>query len=167
MTPTSDEPQPGGETEPPFPTDGRLLGLDYGEKRVGIAITTPEQSMASPLETLHRINDNIDARRLRELMDDYLIAGIVVGLPVHTNGEEGQSAYRAREFGAWVKSVTGLPVTFWDERFTTAAAEDHLLAVDMTRKKRAARRDKLAAMFLLQSYLDARDRSAPPQPLRD
>ncbi len=175
MTPTSDDPPPDSGNESaaaapapkPFPSDGRLLGLDYGQKRVGIAISTPEQSIASPLDNYQRCTDEIDARMLRKLADEYRVAGIVVGLPVHLNGDEGESARHAREYGAWVQSVTGLPITFWDERFTTAMAEEHLISVDMSRKKRAARRDKLAAMFLLQSFLDAPDRSAPPAPLRD
>jgi len=79
-----------------------------------------------------------------------------------TSGEEGEQARRARAFGAWVTEVTGLPIRFRDERFTSAVAEEHLQSASMTSKQRKARRDKLAAMFMLQSFLDADDREATP-----
>jgi putative Holliday junction resolvase len=146
------------------PTEGALLGLDYGHVRVGIAVSTYEQNIACPLENYTRGSDDADAEHLRSLADEYRIVGIVVGLPVHMSGEESESSHLAREFGAWVGRVTGRPVAFWDERFTSSLAEAHLLAAEMTKKQRKARRDKLAAMLLLQSYLDAddRDRARPP-----
>ena len=150
------------ESAETFPREGRLLGLDYGTKRVGIAVSTPEQNISSPLENYQRRSEPLDAAHLKELARDYRIAGIVVGLPVHMSGEEGQKAGEARAFGEWAGRVTGLPVRFWDERFTSAMAEDHLLAADMSRKKRKARLDMLAAQILLQSYLDAKDRERRP-----
>ncbi|MFQ5732404.1 MAG: Holliday junction resolvase RuvX [Planctomycetaceae bacterium] len=150
-----------------FPTEGRLLGLDYGTKRVGVAVSTYEQNIASPLETLTRTVDDVDAQTLRTIADEYRVVGIVVGLPVHMSGDEGGSAHRARVFGAWVAKATGLPVTYWDERFTSAIAEAHLLSADLSSRKRKTHRDKLAATFMLQAFLDAEDRTAPPVPTRD
>lgn len=148
-----------------LPAEGRLLGLDYGEKRLGIAVSTPEQTIASPLENYTRRGDDADARLITQVAEEYCAVGIVVGLPVHMSGEEGKQARRAREFGAFVQQVTGLPVVFWDERFSSKKAEAHLLAAALSRKKRTVRRDKLAAAFLLQSYLDAEDRHAQPASL--
>jgi putative Holliday junction resolvase len=105
-----------------FPSEGQLLGVDYGTVRVGIAISTREQNIASPLEIYNRRNERLDAVYFKELTDEYRIKGLVVGLPMHINGEEGESARHAREYGAWLVEVTGLPILFWDERFTSSVA---------------------------------------------
>lgn len=149
-------------TEPILPPEGRLLGLDYGQVRLGVAVTTYEQNIASPLENYDRRDDEVDAKFLRRIVEDYQIVGIVVGLPVHMSGDEGGSARKARDFGAWVARQTERPVAFWDERFTSVIAEGHLLEAGLTKDQRKARRDKLAAMILLQSYLDADDRGQSP-----
>ena len=148
-----------------FPTTGRLLGLDFGTKRIGIAVSTPDQTIASPLESLTRSGADADARRLRVLAEDYRAVALVVGLPVHMSGEEGGSARLAREFGGWAGKVTSLPVRFWDERFTSSVAEAHLLGAELTKKQRQRRIDKLAAQIMLQSYLEAADRDRLPPPL--
>jgi putative Holliday junction resolvase len=148
-----------------FPTTGRLLGLDYGTKRIGIAVSTPSQTIASPVESLTRSGAHADARRLRAIASEYGAAGLVVGLPVHMSGEEGGAARLAREFGVWAAGVTGLPVRFWDERFTSSDAEAHLLGAELSKKKRQQRIDTLAAQIMLQSFLDASDRSRVPPPL--
>ena len=155
---------PNADQESAVPTEGRLLGLDYGRVRIGVAVSTPEQNIASPLENYTRGSDAADAEFLRRIVDEYRVVGLVVGLPVHMSGDESESSRLAREFGAWAGRVTGLPVVFWDERFTSSLAEAHLLSAQLSKKKRAARRDKLAATFLLQSFLDAddRDRARPP-----
>lgn len=145
-----------------LPREGRLLGLDYGTKRIGFAISTFEQNIASPLENYNRRTQSEDARRLVEIVKEYLPVGLVVGLPVHMSGEEGQSAIEARAFGKWASETTGLPVCYWDERHTSTMAEAHLMAAELSKKKRKARTDMLAAVFMLQSFLDAADRSRPP-----
>lgn len=145
-----------------FPREGRLLGLDYGTRRIGIAVSTPEQTISSPLENYQRCSERLDAEHLRQLVTDYRVAGLVVGLPVHMSGEEGGQAREARAFGEWASRETGLPVRYWDERFTSAMAEEHLLGASMSRKKRKARLDMLAAQILLQSFLDAKDRERKP-----
>lgn len=161
MTNTSNGPDPIPPI-PPFPVEGRLLGLDYGTRRIGFAISTYEQNIASPIANYTLRSESLDARFLREVVSNYRPVGLVVGLPVHVNGEEGQAAYEARQFGAWAADVTGLPITFWDERYTSAVAEEYLLAAEMTRKQRKARLDKMAAQIMLQSYLDEKQRRAGP-----
>jgi len=147
----------------PLPRDGRLLGLDYGTKRIGIAVSTPEQNIASPLENYARRNPQLDAQHLQAVAKEYFAVGLVVGLPVHMSGDEGQKAGEAREFGKWVATTTGLPVCYWDERLTSAMAEQHLLAAELSKKKRKSRMDMLAAVFMLQSFLDAPDRARRPE----
>ncbi len=147
MSTTSNEP-------PSFPAAGRLLGIDFGTVRVGIAICNGEWTIASPLEIYTRRNSALDARYFRELAENYRPAGLVVGLPMHVNGTEGTKAREAREYGAWLAQLTGLPVAYWDERYTSAVAEEYLLAAEMTRKQRKARVDKLAAQILLQGFLN-------------
>lgn len=138
------------------PTQGRLLGLDYGTHRIGTALSTPDQTIASPLENYTLRSDAADAAFLREQVREYRVVGLVVGLPIRSQGEEGAKAREARMFGDWAAKVTGLPVAYADERFTTAAAEDLLREAGMNRKQRKARLDKLAAQLMLQAFLDQR-----------
>ncbi|MBT6154131.1 MAG: Holliday junction resolvase RuvX [Planctomycetaceae bacterium] len=147
------------------PTHGRLLGLDFGTRRVGLAVSNDEQTISSPLDNYSRRGEQKDSRYLIKIVSEYGIDGIVVGLPVHMSGDEGGKAQEARQFGDWVAGVTGCPVGYWDERFTSQLADDHLFAASMTKKQRKARRDKLAAQILLQSYLDATDRELKPTPI--
>jgi putative Holliday junction resolvase len=121
-----------------------------------VAISTADQTIASPLETYPRRGDTADARHLIELADEYRVVGLVVGLPVHMSGDEGELARQAREFGRWVAGVTHRPVCFWDERYTSALAEDLLQQSNLSKKKRDARIDKLAAQIMLQSFLESR-----------
>ena len=139
----------------PLPPRGRLLGIDYGTVRLGIAISDPDRVIASPLQTYTVRNPTVDAVALRTLASSEGAVGIVVGLPLHTGGEEGQKAGEARTFGLWLGSVTGLPVVFWDERFTTALADDAFREAKLSHKKRKDRRDRVAAVLILQGFLDA------------
>ncbi len=141
-----------------FPSAGPLLGLDYGTRRIGLAVSTPEQNLASPLENYTLRSESLDTKFLREVVADYRIVGLVVGLPVHMSGDEGEKAAEARAFGAWVSGLTGLPVEFRDERCTTSAAEHLLREAGLSRQQRKSRLDKLAAQIMLQAYLDARMR---------
>lgn len=120
--------------------------------------------MSCPLETWARRTSNVDARRLRELDDDYRIVGYVVGLPLHMNGDEGDSAHKARQFGRWLRQELGRPVAFWDERCSSAAADAWMQEAELTRDRRKALRDRLAAHVILQSYLESR-RPPEHQPL--
>ncbi|QDT52603.1 Putative Holliday junction resolvase [Caulifigura coniformis] len=145
-----------------FPGEGRLLGLDFGTVRIGVAISTPEQTIASPMEIYARRNERLDTAYFQTLIKENRIAGAVIGLPMHVNGDEGESAQLAREFGRWLTAITNRPVTFWDERYTSAVAADMLRDAGVARSKRKQRLDMLAAQILLQSYLDEQIRRREP-----
>jgi putative Holliday junction resolvase len=147
------------EASPELPRFGRLLGLDYGTRRIGVALSTPEQNIASPHENYTLRGERADAAWFRQLAADYRPVGVVVGLPIHMSGEEGAKAAEARDFGAWIAELLQLPVTYYDERFTTAIAEDVLREAGLNRQQRKARLDKLAAQIMLQSFLDRRAQS--------
>ncbi|HEV7998440.1 MAG TPA: Holliday junction resolvase RuvX [Planctomycetaceae bacterium] len=138
------------------PRHGRLLGIDFGTRRVGFAVSDEEQRLSVPLETYTRSNREHDARHLTAVIGDYRIRALVIGLPLHMGGEEGIKAGEARQFGAWAAGVSGLPFAFWDERLTTSMADEHLAAANINPKKRKLLRDKIAAQIMLQSYLDSR-----------
>lgn len=134
---------------------GRVLGIDFGVKRVGAAVSDPRRSIATPLEVYERRDPTQDARHYKKLVEEDEVDRIVIGLPVHTTGREGESAAKARAWGSWLAEVTGLPVVYYDERYTTVLAEDVLIEVGFSRQKRKGMRDMLAARILLQNYLDA------------
>jgi putative Holliday junction resolvase len=138
-----------------LPRQGRLAAIDYGTVRLGVAITDPEQRLASPLENYTRRDLLSDAAWIKRLAEAERVAGFVVGLPVHTTGEESQKSTEARRFGQWLAETTNLPVRFFDERFTTANAEALLLDAGLTKKQRKERLDKLAAQILLSAYLES------------
>lgn len=147
---------------PPFPAKGRLLGIDYGTKRVGLALSNAEQTIATPLETYQRRDERQDARHLKKTVEENSVKGLVVGLPVHMSGDEGEKAREARAYAHWAAAATKLPVAFCDERYTTAQADAYLREAALSPKQRRARRDMLAAQILLQNFLDGpRDGSAP------
>ena len=135
-------------------TRSRLLGIDYGQVRIGLAVSDPDRKIAFPLSVYVRRGDDADAAYFRNLIDAEQIAALVVGLPLHSGGEEGKKAQEARAFGAWLSTTTNFPVTFFDERFTTVQAESALWEAGLSHKKRQARRDKVAAQIMLQGYLD-------------
>jgi putative Holliday junction resolvase len=145
---------------------GVLLGFDYGTVRVGLAVTDPDRIVASPLETYARQSEAFDTAHFARVAKECRAVALVVGLPLHANGDESDKSREARAFGAGLSNATGLPVIYWDERFTTALAEDALLSARLTKKKRKDRLDRVAAQMMLQAYLDA---GCPPEgtePLR-
>src|SRR3954466_5339097 len=123
---------------------GRVLGLDFGLRRVGAAVSDPGRTIASPLEVYERRGPTQDARHYTELVRENEIDRIVVGLPVHTSGREGELAARARGWGAWLVSITGLPVIYVDERYTSVEADNLMIGSGLKRQKRKELRDKLA-----------------------
>lgn len=154
----------------------RILGLDFGTKRVGAAVSDLGRSLATPLEVYERRDPNQDARHYKALVLENEVGRIVVGLPVHLTGREGASAALARSWGDWLGGVTGLPVVYYDERYTTAEAEESLIAAGLKRSRRKGLRDMLAARLLLQAYLDdgcpevpsrARPLADPAEPRED
>ena len=148
-----------------LPRQGRLAGLDYGTVRIGVAITDPDQRLASPLENYTRRDLAADAAWLKKLVADERIAGFVVGLPVHTSGDESQKSGEARHFGQWVAGETSLPVCYFDERYTSAHAEALLLDAGLTSKQRKQRLDKLAAQLMLVAYLESSRTGHEPEAL--
>ena len=134
---------------------GRLLGVDYGSVRVGLAISDADRIIASPLATYERYDADRDAAFFRGMIQKESAVGMIVGLPVHLDGREGVKAVEARQYGAWLQHVSGLPIVFADERFTTVDAESALWNAGLTHKKRKGRRDRVAAQIMLQAYLDA------------
>jgi len=133
----------------------RVLAIDPGKARLGLAVSDPERGIASPLATWARRDAEQDGRYLKKVIEDEEVGLIIVGLPVHLNGREGEQAKAARNFGAWLHELTGLRSVFVDERFTTREAEAHLWDAGLSHKRRKERRDQVAAQILLQSYLEA------------
>lgn len=131
---------------------GRLLGLDYGTKRVGVAISDTSRLIASPFAV---VEASATLSALDEILATEEVDAIVVGLPLSLSGEEGPSAVAARKFGRKVAEHTGLEVMLVDERFTTKVAEEALIAGGVRRAKRRDIRDKMAATVMLQGHLDS------------
>ena len=134
---------------------GRILGIDFGLKRIGAALSDPSRRFASPLEVYERRNDRLDARHYRELAAEEGVVAIVVGLPLHTDGGESDLSRAARNWGLRLAEELGLPVKFHDERYSSVEAEELMRAAGLKAADRKARRDMLAAQILLQAYLDA------------
>lgn len=132
-----------------------MLGIDPGSVRIGLAVSDTDRRIASPLATYTRRDPMHDADYFKKVVADEEIGTIVVGLPVRADGYEGEQAKAARKFGAWLSEVTGLACVYFDERFTTSEAESALQEAGLTKKKRKARRDRVAAQMLLQTYLEA------------
>jgi putative Holliday junction resolvase len=140
----------------PLPSTGRIGAIDFGTVRIGVAITDPAQTLASPLENYNRRTPALDAAWITQLAREERIVGFVVGLPVFPSGEESAKSQEARTFGRWLSETTQLPVAFHDERYSSALAEDLLGQAGFTKKQRKARLDKLAAHLILTTYLEAR-----------
>ncbi len=134
---------------------GRLLGIDTGTVRVGLAVSDPDRILASPLDTYTRQNPDADAEYFQRIVKTEQIVGLVVGLPISLNDTEGPKAKEARDYAEWLTQITGLPVAFADERFTSSIAEDALIAGGVKRDKRKGKRDRIAAVLILQGYLDS------------
>jgi putative Holliday junction resolvase len=131
-----------------------VLGLDVGTKTVGLAISDVTRTVATALRTLRRTKFGADAAALLALAAEREVAGFIIGLPVNSNGSEGPRAQSCRAFARNLGALTPLPIAFWDERLSTAAAERALLAADASRKRRAEVIDSVAAAFILQGALD-------------
>jgi putative Holliday junction resolvase len=147
----------------------RVLGIDFGTRRVGAAVSDPRRKIATPLEVYERRDVVQDARHYRGLVAEHDVDLIVIGLPLHTSGQEGTSAKQARAWGSWIGKETGIPVVYHDERYSTVDAEERLIAAWIKRQGRKDRRDMLAAQILLQGFLDAGCpiEEASPTPLAD
>ncbi len=141
-----------------LPAGRRLLGLDLGEKTIGLAISDRDHRVASPIETLRRAKFTQDAAALLEICTGRRVGGLVLGLPINMDGSEGPRCQSVHQFARNLEQVAGLdfPVAFWDERLSTAAVERLLVQeADMSRRRRAQVIDKMAAAYILQGALDA------------
>ncbi len=135
----------------------RIMGLDYGSKTVGVAISDPLGITAQGIETIFRKDENKLRRtcaRIEKLISEYEVGQIVLGLPKHMNNDIGDRARRSMEFGEMLRRRTGLEVVMWDERLTTVEAERTLIENKVRREDRKKYIDKIAAVFILQGYLD-------------
>jgi putative Holliday junction resolvase len=144
-----------------LPRHAAVLGLDVGTKTIGLAISDVTRTVATPLHTLRRTKFTADAAALLKLAAERDVRGFIIGLPVNFNGTEGPRAQSCRAFARNLAALTPLPIAFWDERLSTAAAERALLDADASRKRRAEVIDAVAAGFILQGALD-RMRSIKP-----
>jgi putative holliday junction resolvase len=133
---------------------GRIAGIDFGTVRIGIAISDAQGSIASPYETFQRRGEEADRKRFERLVHEEQISRFVVGLPVHLHGGESAKSVEARRFGEWLAATTGVLVEYFDERFTTHDAQLILADAQLSKKKRKARLDKLAAQIMLTAYLE-------------
>jgi putative Holliday junction resolvase len=135
----------------------RVLALDLGKKRIGLALSDELGITAQGLETLQRTNIREDLSRISLLASQRKVTLILIGNPLHMSGREGRQVEFAREFGERLGAATGLPIEFWDERLTTVAAQRELRESGISIEKRALAVDRLAAVILLESYLDSRN----------
>ena len=135
---------------------GRLMGLDLGEARIGVALTDELGTVAMPLETIERQNRKADTGRILELAAEHQVAAVVVGVPYQLDGSADQQAEKALNFARRLdRRLEGVPVFTWDERLTTSEAERVLIAGDVSRRGRRKVVDQLAATLILNSFLEA------------
>ncbi|MBE3579619.1 MAG: Holliday junction resolvase RuvX [Caldanaerobacter subterraneus] len=138
----------------------RVLGLDVGDKTIGVAISDVSSTIAQGITTIRRKSFVEDAKAIEEIVKKYSVEKVVVGLPKNMNGSIGPQGEKVIKFGEKLREVLRIPVVFWDERLTTLQAERFLIeGVDMSRGKRKKVIDKLAATIILQSYLDSQKNS--------
>jgi len=144
----------------------RVLALDVGERRIGVAISDPTGTVARPLCTLRRSSRAEDFAAIQRLIDEHAVDKVVIGLPLTLRGEEGPQARRIERYAEALMEALSVPVEMWDERYTTAVAEEILRRAD--RRKRKRRRespdvDAVAAAVILQGFLDSQG-GPPPEP---
>lgn len=141
---------------------GRVAAVDYGRRRMGIAICDAERIIASPLPMREPGRDErAEAAFFQRLVADEGVVGFVVGLPVHADGRSSDMSREAVRFGTWLSAATGLPVAYQDERYTSAEAAGRLAGLGLSRGKKKARSDSIAAQIILTSWMEAH---APPRP---
>jgi len=140
------------------PDAGRVLGLDVGSKRIGVAVSDPLGITAQGLETLPRQNKRLDFERLEKLARDYSVSQVVVGFPLRMSGAEGIQAEKMQRFAEELRERLQIPVHLWDERLSSAEANRLLRETDMSIKRRAQVVDRMAAVLILQSWMERRAR---------
>ncbi len=139
----------------------RILGLDLGSKTIGVAVSDLMGWTAQGVTTIERKSLSEDLKALGKICQEYAVEKIILGLPLNMNASEGPQAEKARLFSEHIKSAfPNLPLQFWDERLSTSAAERSLLEADLSREKRKKVINKMAAVFILQGYLDSQSKPA-------
>lgn len=136
-----------------------ILAIDYGEVRIGLAVSDELEIGANPLSVIKRKTEKEDLAKIEDIIKERNVARVVVGLPLNMNGTEGPMAKAAREFAAKIAKLD-VEVKLWDERLSTRAAESILIEADLSRAKRKKKKDQVAAAWFLQSYLDAKGMGA-------
>lgn len=134
--------------------DGRILGLDIGDKTIGVAVSDLMGLTAQGIKTVNRVGKKKDIEELKKIISEKQVTKIVSGLPKNMNGDIGPQGEKVMKFCELLKEETGLEIEYWDERLTTVAAERSLLEADVSRKKRKKVVDMLAAVIILQGFLD-------------
>jgi putative Holliday junction resolvase len=134
--------------------EARLLGLDVGTKTIGLALSDVTRSIATPYDTIKRTKFTSDAKALADIAGKMEVGALIIGLPLNLDGSEGPRAQSTRAFARNLAKHLALPITFWDERLSTAAVERHLIEADASRKRRAEVVDRMAAAYILQGALD-------------
>jgi len=133
----------------------RILGIDYGERRIGLALSDPSGTVATPWRVLPSESNRADVAQIAQFCDEQRVERLVIGLPLAMDGSEGPAAKKVQAFAVLLREAQPRPVITWDERFTTRSAQQVLIAGGARRAKRKEVVDKLAAQILLQHYLDA------------
>jgi putative holliday junction resolvase len=147
---------PSHQTADPAGRPPRILGLDVGSKRIGLAISDPLGITAQGLETLHRQNKRFDFAQLEQVIREYQVVEIVIGLPLRMTGAEGIQAEKMQALAEEIRRRFRLPVHLWDERLSSAQANRLLRETDMSIKRRGEVVDQMAAVLILQSWMDAK-----------
>ena len=143
-----------------LPEGARLLGLDVGTKTIGLSLSDTRRVIASPLLTIRRRRFRDDVEHLLALVDEHGVGGLVIGLPLALSGGDTPRTQSVRQFARNVLAIRDVPIAFWDERLSTAAVTREMIAHDMTRKRRAAIVDRVAAAYILQGFLNFLGNSA-------
>ena len=132
----------------------RILSLDVGDKRIGVAVSDELGITAQGIGVIENTGNGKDIESIRKFVDDYNVNKVVIGLPKNMNGTLGPRGEVTKKFGAKLEKLIDIPIEYWDERLTTVIAEKTLIEADISRKKRKGVVDKLAAVLILQNYLD-------------
>ncbi|MGP1353820.1 MAG: Holliday junction resolvase RuvX [Parasphingopyxis sp.] len=144
-----------GDFRAALPDGGRLAGLDVGSKTIGVALCDAQWTFASAAETVKRRKFSQDLERLKTIFADQQVAGLVIGLPLNLDGTDSPQTQSTRAFARNLDQALDLPILLWDERWSTQAVERAMIDLDVTRKKRAAKVDAVAAEYILQGAIDA------------
>ncbi len=151
-----------------WPSEGRLIAIDFGTVRIGLAICDPSRTFAGPLTTYHRRTLALDEQYFQKVVRDEGNVGWVLGLPIHCDGNESGKSYEVRQFAKWLAEITKLPIRFVDERFSTAMATRLMEPASFTKKQTKQRIDRVAAHVILESFLEMSRHDRPDtRPLED